>query len=207
MDVAISSYTNDYILVHEKDIVHGDLTGVGLIFIYSIRSSINCWQSHILVDGSGNIRIADFGRSMLLADADNEMFGPVQTWNARWMAPELFAPLSEDDEEFQPLPPTKPGDIYSFGCVMLQVRCAMLGFLDHVTFLSWSKILSGKEPYWGGNAVEIIKQKLELEPFDGVEINMNETQRDLSSRCLSREPEMRPSIIEITDIVGPAVIR
>jgi len=46
-----------------------------------------------------------------------------------------------------------------------------------------------------------------LGPFDGVEINMNETHRDLSSKCLSREPEVRPSIIEIIDVVGPAVIR
>ena len=52
MGAGISSYTNDCILVHGKEIVHGDLTGVGLIFIYSIRNSMNCWQTNILVDWS-----------------------------------------------------------------------------------------------------------------------------------------------------------
>jgi len=42
MNAAISSYTNDYILVHGKDIVHGDLSGVGLIFTCSIWNSMNC---------------------------------------------------------------------------------------------------------------------------------------------------------------------
>jgi len=48
--------------------------------------------------------------------------------NARWMAPEFVSlPMdledSEEDSEIQlpPQKPTKEGDIYSFGCVMLQV--------------------------------------------------------------------------------------
>jgi len=73
---------------------------------------------------------------MLLGEADNEMFSSVQTGNTRWMAPEFVVAPSEDDEKLQPLKPTKPRDIYSFGCVMLQVRCAMIGFLNRVTFLS-----------------------------------------------------------------------
>jgi len=72
-----------------------------------------------LVDDSGNLRLAGFGLSMILAEAGNLTFGSVQTWNTRWMAPEI---LDYPEQPEQPLKPTKTGDIYSFGCVMLQVR-------------------------------------------------------------------------------------
>jgi len=85
-------------------------------------------------------RIANFGLSMLLAEADNEMFSSVHPGNARWMGPEFLLPPSEDDKEPRKL--TKPGDIYSFGCVMLQVRLFVM-IPDSTTFLPWSKILSG----------------------------------------------------------------
>lgn len=46
------------------------------------------------------------------------------------------------------------------------------------------------------------------EPFREVKITIDDAYRQLSSRCLSREPEERPSVLEITTIVGgPAVIR
>ena len=41
------------------------------------------------------------------------------------------------------------------------------------------------------------------EPFRGVEINMDEAYRLLSSWCLSREPEKRPSILGVSTIVDP----
>jgi serine/threonine protein kinase len=174
---------------------------------------MNCWQTNILVDESGNIRIADFGLSTLLAEAENEMFSwmdadnktidYMQAGNICWAAPEVFAPNG-----VRPVKSTKPGDIYSFGCVMLQVRWFVM-IPDSTTFLPWSKILSGKQPYqWTISAADVIGAIMGgLGPFDEVEINMNETHRDLSSQCLSREPEVRPSIIEITNIVGPVVIR
>jgi len=170
---------------------------------------MNCWQVNILVDGSGNIRIADFGLSLLLAEADNEMFSSVQTGNTRWIAPEFLTFDSEDwTESHSPLQPTKPGDIYSFGCLMLQVRLLVM-IPDSTTFLPWSKILSGKEPYaWISNAMRVINAILKGDgPFCGVEIHMKETHKDLSSQCLSKEPARRPSIVEITDTLGPAVIR
>jgi serine/threonine protein kinase len=118
----MTSYTNDHTPVHEeKNIVHGDLTGVCLVFMYNSR--LNRRQTNVLVDDSGKLRFADFGLSMLLAEAENVTFNSVHPGNARWMAPEFVMPDLEDSDEVLQLSqkPTKAGDIYSFGCVMLQV--------------------------------------------------------------------------------------
>jgi len=159
--------------LHSEDIVHGDLTG-----------------TNILVDDSRNLRLADFGLSIVVAESGNQTFGSVQTGNTRWMAPEFLEFDFEDGGESQLLlKPTKPGDVYSFGCVMLQ-------------------ILSGKEPYGRIiNATQVISAIMRgWGPFRGVEIHMNETHRDLSSQCLTKEPQRRPSIVEVTTIVGEPVV-
>jgi serine/threonine protein kinase len=67
-----------------------------------------------LLDDAGNVRLTDFGLSTILAEADDDTFKA--PWgNLRWVAPELV--MSDLKHR-----PTKAGDIYSFGCVMLQVR-------------------------------------------------------------------------------------
>ncbi|KAJ8582143.1 kinase-like protein, partial [Rhizopogon salebrosus TDB-379] len=160
--------------LHEgKSIVHGDLSG-----------------TNVLVDGSGKLRISHFELSMFLLQADNATFSSVHPGNPRWMAPEYVTPDlnledSEDSEIQSPDKPTKEGDIYSFGCVMLQ-------------------ILSGKEPYARLKNAEHVAGAIVLgrAPFNAVQIDMNSSQRQLSSQCLSREPKERPSIVEITTIVG-----
>jgi serine/threonine protein kinase len=157
-----------------------------------------------LVDDSGKLRIAGFGLSMLLAEADNEIFDSVYSRNPRWNAPELL--MLDCDLEDSEQKPTKAGDIYSFGCVMLQVCCDPG---QSTAFLTWSKIISGKEPYtWAKRISQVVCGiVLGRAPFDAVQIDMNSSQRQLSSRCLSREPKGRPSIVEITTIIGHPVTR
>jgi serine/threonine protein kinase len=58
---------------------------------------------------------------MFLDEADNATFNSVHPGNVRWMAPEFFVPPEGGEEDLQSQKPTKAGDIYSFGCVMLQV--------------------------------------------------------------------------------------
>ncbi|KAG2041352.1 kinase-like domain-containing protein [Suillus americanus] len=86
-------------LVHENDIVHGDLT-----------------PTNILINGDGKICLADFGLSMILAESGNPTFNSCHGGNVRWMAPEIALPESEGE----PTKPTMPADIYSHGCIMLQ---------------------------------------------------------------------------------------
>jgi serine/threonine protein kinase len=65
---------------------------------------------------------------MLLPEMENATFDSTHPGNARWMAPEfvlqdLDEDGSEEDSEIQLLRrrPTLAGDIYSLGCLMLQV--------------------------------------------------------------------------------------
>ncbi|OAX43630.1 kinase-like protein [Rhizopogon vinicolor AM-OR11-026] len=154
--------------LHGNDIVHGDLTG-----------------TNIFVDDSGNLRLADFGLSMIAAESGNLTFSSLQLGNTRWMGPEFLEPSDDGDGSQSPQKPTKTGDIYSFGCIMLQ-------------------ILSGEEPYaWIKHAPHVITAIARgLEPFKK-NINMGEVYKLLSSRCLSRIPEQRPSIVEIMTIMSP----
>lgn len=96
--------------------MHGHLTGVGLVSKRRIRlNPTNHWQTNILVDGHGNIRLVGFCLSMIAAESGNPTFGSVHLGNLRWVAPELLVKPKS-------LKPTKAGDIYSFGFVILHVR-------------------------------------------------------------------------------------
>ncbi|KAG1728742.1 kinase-like domain-containing protein [Suillus paluster] len=144
--------------LHGKDIVHGDLTG-----------------TNVLVDNTGRLRLADFGLSMILAEAENATFNSCHPGNTRWMAPEAV-----EDEK-----PTKAGDIYSYGCVMLQ-------------------IFSGKQPYESiKKAGAVMNAMLRgREPFN--DIQSYGVHGQLSMRCLNREPAERPTIDYIVRDLGPS---
>jgi len=54
---------------------------------------------------------------MMLAEAGNPTFNSLHVGNVRWMAPEIL----DVPEGEEPTRPTKPADIYSYGCIMVQV--------------------------------------------------------------------------------------
>ncbi|KAG1799057.1 kinase-like domain-containing protein, partial [Suillus variegatus] len=88
--------------LHDKEVVHGNLT---------------C--TNVLMSADGKLHLADFGLSMILSEAQNS-FSSCHPGNVRWMAPEILA-IPEQGEMAKP---TKAADIYSYGCIMLQVCCS-----------------------------------------------------------------------------------
>jgi serine/threonine protein kinase len=67
---------------------------------------------NILLDGSGTVKVADFGLSRLQAATCGEpLTAELGTW--QWMAPEVVAPWDKRGAVY-----TEKADVYSFGIVM-----------------------------------------------------------------------------------------
>ncbi|KAG2134526.1 kinase-like domain-containing protein [Suillus clintonianus] len=109
--------------LHSKGIVHGDLTA-----------------NNILIDSNHNAHVADHGILTICSELSGTSY--IRS-NVRWAAPELFE-VSENEESSAPKPAS---DIYSFGCIMLQVMTGRPPYADvrsdhQVTVL----IIKGKKP-------------------------------------------------------------
>jgi serine/threonine protein kinase len=87
-------------------------------------------QTNVLINSNDKLCLADFGLSVILAESSNSTFNSCHAGNVRWMAPEMF---DLPDPEGEPIKPRMPGDIYSHGCIMLQVGICFLSLrLVHV---------------------------------------------------------------------------
>ncbi|KAG2138079.1 kinase-like domain-containing protein [Suillus bovinus] len=90
--------------LHANSVIHGDFTSV-----------------NVLIHGDGTACIADFGLSLMYSEVINvsqASWTSALHGNIRWMAPELLVPGGEDGPLIRP---SKQSDIYSFGCIMLEV--------------------------------------------------------------------------------------
>ncbi|KAG1884567.1 kinase-like domain-containing protein [Suillus subluteus] len=153
--------------LHGKGIVHGDLTA-----------------TNVLVDSSGCLRLADFGLSMVLAEAGNATFNSCHPGNVRWMPPEALRGGDEDEDEAKDEKPTKAWDVYSYGCVVLQV-------------------FSGNQPYaWITSVLAVMgamqKGRVPFKP-EGIQ-SLGVYQQ--FSPCLNRISADRPTIDDIMRDLG-----
>ncbi|KAG1868006.1 kinase-like domain-containing protein [Suillus tomentosus] len=147
--------------LHDKNIVHGNLT-----------------STNVLVGSDGTLYLGDFWFSMIFAESENIIYGPSNGESIRWMPPRTTIPLdvSEVMEPSEDMP-TKARDIYSYGCILMQV-------------------FSGYQPYHGIKAAALMPAILagtkpfsHLTDFDNIQ--------QYAQRCLSRNSEDRPVIAHI----------
>jgi len=98
-----SDITSGLSYLHKKGIIHADL------------KSLN-----ILLDQNYCAKITDFGVSKLRLTSQT-VAGPHNAGSARWMAPELWEPLSKSN---------KSSDIYSLGMVLWELTSYKIPFID-----------------------------------------------------------------------------
>ncbi|KAG0699791.1 kinase-like domain-containing protein, partial [Suillus ampliporus] len=168
--------------LHEDGIVHGDLT-----------------STNVVIDRDGNAFLADFGLSLALAECYESDYNSYPDSANRWSAPELMGlpePASikdldarDDDVDFPK--PNWHSDIYSLGCIMLEV-------------------FSGKIPFWWlGKFQYIFTAQLEhAEPYrDDFSVSVEPQHLEFMRRCWSLRPEARPSAGDAASFVEDELVR
>jgi len=87
--------------LHSSQVVHGDLTG-----------------ANVLITDQGTACLCDFGLStLMIAFHGTSFYTSTVGGNARWAAPEIFC--FTDSETPRSL--TVQSDVYSFGCILLEI--------------------------------------------------------------------------------------
>ncbi|KAG2122942.1 kinase-like domain-containing protein [Suillus clintonianus] len=169
--------------------MHGDITGVNSeLPIYSCK--LTHLQANVLIDKRGHARLIDFGLSTIIQPLLGQSHLAVSSWRPgaiRYAAPELVLP----EDAHEPPVPLEKADIWSFGCIMLQVRLT-------------EQVLSGRLP-WSETRQEAFiivemshgrgPQRLECHPA------IIDLDWDFIQKCLLFKPESRPSAEEVLDFV------
>ncbi|KAG2033156.1 kinase-like domain-containing protein [Suillus americanus] len=147
--------------LHDKDIVHGNLTG-----------------TNILVSSEGRLYLGDFGLSIILTESESTTFDSCHPGNIRWLAPEVL--VEEESDK-----PTKACDVYSYGCIMMQV-------------------FSGHQPYRHIKSIYAVMSAMSrgVEPFSQL-TNIDEEIQRFARLCLSRNREYRPLVGKIVEFLWP----
>ncbi|KAG1882891.1 kinase-like domain-containing protein [Suillus subluteus] len=162
--------------VHSESVMHGDITGVTSALLRR-----------------GHARLIDFGLSTIvqpLLDQSHLARSSTRPGAIRYAAPELVV---LDNARGLPVPLEK-ADIYSFGCIMLQI------FVQGLT----DQILSGRRP-WSeilGETLIIITMSQGRGPQrpDGHPAIID-LDWEFIQKCLQFGPELRPSAEEVLNFV------
>jgi serine/threonine protein kinase len=147
--------------LHSKDVVHGDLTA-----------------NNILIDSNCNAHVADHGILVMCSEISGT--SNIRS-NVRWAAPEIFK-LPENKESLTPIKP--PSDVYSFGCIILQV-------------------MTGRRPYADvQNHYQVIRLILnDTKPTRPLSPHIADSLWDFIEQCWS-DAACRPSAVEVLSFLG-----
>ncbi|KAF9790923.1 kinase-like domain-containing protein [Thelephora terrestris] len=147
------------IYIHSQGMIHGDLKG-----------------ANILIDQTGQARLADFGLLTIISDPTNLLSSSsyTQGGTARWMSPELIAP---EDFGMKTSRPTEFSDCYSLGMVIYETISGNLPFHEDTDLTVFVKVLKGERPRREAGFTTSLWEMLE--------------------RCWMPQPNHRPSVEDV----------
>jgi len=133
-------------------------------------------KANILIDQTGNARLADFGLLTIISDPANLLSSSsyTQGGTARWMGPELIDPQRFGIKNACP---TKSSDCYALGMVIYETISGKLPFHEHTDLIVFVNVLKGGHPRREAGFTNSIWQMLKL--------------------CWTPQPNNRPSIEDV----------
>ncbi|KAF9644384.1 kinase-like protein [Thelephora ganbajun] len=159
--------------LHDANLTHGDLKGANILMTN---------------DTPPRTCLADFGFTTMVLDPFNPMSSSLtlQGGTMTFMAPELLAPSKFGQENAVP---TREGDIYAFGLVILQVLTGELPFRNIKPLELAYHVSSGVRPD---------------RPLNTEVIGISNSLWKLIQKCWDGEKTRRPRVQEVVEGVGNA---
>lgn len=137
-------------------------TSRGYVFITGITllSLKTTFKANVLVDETGNARLADFGLLTIISDPANPISSSSNTrgGTVRWMSPELIAP---EQFGFKKSCPTMSSDCYALGMVIYETIGGRMPFHEHVDLTVFMKVMAGEHPTRGVGFTENLWKMME----------------------------------------------
>ena len=133
-------------------------------------------KANVLIDQTGNARLADFGLLTIISDPTNLLSSCSYTHGGttRWMSPELINPQGFGLENSRP---TKRSDCYALGMVIYETISGHSPFHKCVDATVLMKVLTGEHPSRGVGFTERLWKMLEL--------------------CWTPQPKNRPRVADV----------
>ena len=158
--------------------VHGDLKGVCLFLLLVSLCCLHefTFKANVLIDQTGNPRLADFGLLTIVSDPKNRLSSSSNTngGTIRWMSPELIAPGWFGLKKTRP---TTSSDCYALGMVIYETISGRVPFHRHADLDVFMKVVDGERPARGAKFTENLWKMLQL--------------------CWNSRPDSRPTIGDV----------